>query len=109
MRSKIELLIDVGILDAEKKNNFLKFLEIRNQFMHNPEAITFAECFRNIDGIDNFLFKKFPCQHLTIDEEKYKYVYERLATSVLATASMIVNQLIKKRKNKEIDIPIKKW
>lgn len=32
---RLNLLIDIGAIEANNRNKFLAFMEIRNQFMHN--------------------------------------------------------------------------
>jgi hypothetical protein len=53
LNSKINLLIDLGALDSKMSDKFLKLMEIRNQFMHNPHAKTFVDCSNYISGLHN--------------------------------------------------------
>src|SRR3954465_2362712 len=54
LNNKVSLLTDLGALEPNESEKFLKFMEIRNQFMHNPNAETFVDCFKYINGIDKW-------------------------------------------------------
>src|SRR5688572_19762225 len=46
---KVNILIDIGALNATDKIKFQTFMEIRNQFMHNIDADSYENCFKYLD------------------------------------------------------------
>jgi hypothetical protein len=60
MNQKFNLMIDTKYFPVESKAQFITFMSIRNQFMHNTDATSFVDCIKNLDGIENYLVKHFP-------------------------------------------------
>lgn len=59
-KSKIDLLFDLEEIDKTEYSHLIKLMEIRNQFAHNPDAISFVE-FDNINpDINKYLLKNCP-------------------------------------------------
>lgn len=58
-KNKIDLLFDIGDLDKKQYPRFIKFMEIRNQFMHNPTCSTFLDLKSQNKEITNFLTTNF--------------------------------------------------
>ena len=50
-KNKIDLLFDLDILDKEEHQKLLLLMELRNQFLHNIECISFDKAIDNL-GID---------------------------------------------------------
>lgn len=59
-RSKIDLLLDLEEIDKAEYSHLLKLMEIRNQFAHNHNAVSF-ESFDTINNsINTYLLKQCP-------------------------------------------------
>lgn len=83
-KSKIDLLYDIEDLKIEDYNLMLKFMEIRNQFIHNPECNSFVDLSKIAKDCTNFLKKQLP--NLIDDEEKNLYhSFRELFVHVLGT------------------------
>lgn len=59
-KSKIDLLYDLEEIDKTYYNDLLKLMEIRNQFAHNPSAISFEELDNINPDINKYLEKNIP-------------------------------------------------
>lgn len=95
--SKVELLIDIGALPADIKKGFQKFMEIRNQFIHNFSANTYENCFDVLDdGVEKFLTKKYPQSESLSREERLKKVFQDLALELLEVMKSL-NDKVKKK------------
>ena len=85
--AKIDLLYDLEELDSEDYNHLRKLMEIRNQFAHNHNAVSF-ESFDEINpGINKYLEKNIPAE---IDkgadrETKLKAAFSAMFTKVAGT------------------------
>ena len=89
---KIELLTDLDALSKDDKKKFQTFMEVRNQFMHNIDIKSYTECFKMLDGKENYILKLFPQDKTTIKE-----VQLRIATEILGLQLMdIINNLANK-------------
>lgn len=96
---KIELLTDLDAIKKDDKKKFLAFMEIRNQFIHNIDINSFTECFRTLEGKENYLLKLFPQ-----DTSKSKETQLMLATENLGLHLMdLINELPEKMFVREID------
>lgn len=72
---KINLLIDIGSLQSSDKGKFQKFMEIRNQLMHNLKC----NYLKDIFGVEKYLTKHYPSpETLTTIDEKLDYSFEKL-------------------------------
>lgn len=69
LKSKLDLLYDLEELTKDEYNHALKLLEIRNQFAHNPFAVSF-ESFDEINPDINKYLLKF-------EDEKSKAIEDR--------------------------------
>lgn len=59
-KAKVDLLFDLEEIDKTEYNHLVKLMEIRNQFAHNPNAISF-ESFDDINAdINKYLLKYRP-------------------------------------------------
>lgn len=79
---KILLAIDIGVLKKEDRDVCLKFMEIRNQFMHNLNAGDFTSCVGFIKGLEEYLYKKYKPDAKLEREEKIKACYTQLSDDV---------------------------
>jgi hypothetical protein len=98
---KIDLLIDLGALNASDKSKFQLFMELRNKFMHVLEADSFVNCFKLLDGKEAFLFKLYPQYKDKIHEKNLKAASIRLGDDVLQLTLMIINKVLEKRYREE--------
>ena len=58
-KNKIDLLHDIGELDDVKYVHFVKFMEIRNQFVHNHECNSFEDLKKVKSDPTKHLINKF--------------------------------------------------
>jgi len=68
-KNKMDLLTDINALNRSDAKLFELFASIRNQFAHNIQVSTMAECCTFIDGLENNLLKKYSPQAQTTDRE----------------------------------------
>ena len=57
-KTKVDLLSDIGDLDKTEYDRLILFMEIRNQFIHNPECNSFADFGKVATETDNKLKSK---------------------------------------------------
>jgi hypothetical protein len=96
LNKKIFLLIDLGALDDSTKGKFIKFMEIRNQFMHNFRANNFQEVLSFIDGAEKYLLKNYK-QDANLDiEVQLNNAYRKLLRDIFSTTDMILERITKK-------------
>lgn len=67
-KNKIDLLFDIGDIEKEQYPFFIKFMEIRNQFIHNPTCSTFLNLKRENIEVTNYLKKNL--ENKISDEEQ---------------------------------------
>ena len=86
---KVHLLIDIKALDNKEKSKFTTFMSVRNQFMHNFEADSYENCYKNIDGADKFLFKTYNKDEELSKENQLENVTKQLADDVIKITSKL--------------------
>jgi hypothetical protein len=59
-KNKVDLMHDLNELSKEEYDNLIKFMEIRNQLIHNHECTSFLKLSETNPELSNFLKKKFP-------------------------------------------------
>lgn len=99
---KVDLLIELGALSKDDKKKFQAFMEIRNQFMHNIEAINYEKCISFIENADNKLLKLFPQASNLTKEEQLKKATLALSKEVLRKTTD-VTIYVKKKLQKDYD------
>lgn len=100
---KINLLIDIQAMENIEKNKFIKFMEIRNQFIHNLEAVDFQSCFNFIDGAEKFLLKQYPPERTDIDKETILFqCYHKMFVDISASTKRLLEMCEKKVKDKGV-------
>jgi hypothetical protein len=93
LSSKINLLIDLNILEKVQKTKLLYYLEIRNKFLHNWKCRKFEDCFKSIPSTYKALEKLYsPSQDLTT-ELKMVYCYNALGEDIV---DILINHITKK-------------
>ena len=58
-KSKVDLLFDIGDLEKPAYDKLILFMEIRNQFIHNPMCNSFADLAKSAPDTDKGLKNKF--------------------------------------------------
>ncbi|MDB5004569.1 MAG: hypothetical protein JWQ34_2794 [Mucilaginibacter sp.] len=97
---KVFLLIDLGILDKTSRDKLVKFMEIRNQFMHNIHASSFEKCFSFLEGTENYLFKLYPINSNENKESKLALLYDKLKFDIIAIIRKLIEELQGKTEEK---------
>ena len=102
-KSKVELLIDIGALNKNNKNKFIKFMEIRNQFVHNISVDSFKSCFASVEGSTGFLKKNYPkaVGEKKTEESLFEKLYDELSEDVFNLA-IGIGQKVKENERKSI-------
>ena len=60
INQKLNLLLNVENIDKKEKSTIEYFMSIRNQFMHNIDAVSFSYVIKKLDGLENKLKKEYP-------------------------------------------------
>lgn len=94
---KVDLLMDLQVLDADAKTKFQTFMEIRNQLVHNLSASTYEKCFGFLAGKDNWILKKYPQASSLSKEDALKNASISLAEDVTELVKSIIKSLQEKR------------
>lgn len=96
LKTKVDLLMDMRSFKNEDKVKFQKFMEIRNQFMHNFHANSYENCIKNIKGSGEWLLKNYKQSYDLDLELKYEKSIECLMYDLISTTI----ELTKKVKEK---------
>lgn len=70
-KNKIDLLFDLDDLSPDDYNQMVKFMEIRNQFIHNPNCNSFSLLENEAPETAKYLKSKFPND---IEDKEISYV-----------------------------------
>jgi hypothetical protein len=97
--TKIDLLMDLEVLNKKDKAKFLTFMEIRNQFMHNSEAVSFVECLKFLNGKERWLLDNYPQDSNHSLEERLRDSFDDLAKDIINLTMSVYN--IVEERNKE--------
>lgn len=54
-------------MNDDLKSKFVAFMEIRNQFMHNMNALTYVKCFENLPGKQKWILNTYPQPGVTLN------------------------------------------
>ena len=106
-RTKIDLLYDLGEIDELVYPHLIKLMEIRNQFAHNPTAISFVSFDDIDDGINKYLLKVKNCPEEIGKEQdkekKLKLIFEHIYGIAIGKLLIIIaeySNAIKSEMNK---------
>lgn len=94
--TKVLLLLDMKAIDENDKNKLRTFMEIRNQFMHNLDAKSFEECFKFIDGKDNYLKKIYPTKDTLNNEDDLKRMFYELSEDIRTILNKVIDLTVAK-------------
>jgi len=83
-KSKIDLLSDIDDLKPEDYTCMIKFMEIRNQFIHNPDCNSFVDLSITAKECTNFLKKQLP-NPIEDEEQSLNHSFKELFIRVLGT------------------------
>lgn len=83
-KSKVDLLYDFEEIDKTEYNHLIKIMEIRNQFAHNHNAISFESLDQINSDLNKYLLKFEPddLPAETTREEKLKLIFSKLFKQV---------------------------
>jgi hypothetical protein len=98
---KINLLIDIGAIQAEHRSKFQTFMEVRNQFMHNIESDTYEKCYDFLEGKDKFVLRIYSQDSKLSIEEQLEKATEELAGDVLEMSAELYEK-VKEKIEKEV-------
>lgn len=89
-KAKVDLLYDLNELNDEEYNHLIKIMEIRNQFAHNTNAISF-EAFDEINPSINKYLEKYKTKVKTKKERESELfeIFSYLSTVVLIKLTII--------------------
>lgn len=77
LKNKIDLLHDLNELTKENYNHLVKFMEIRNQFIHNHDISSFILLGEAYPDLTNYLRRYFPNSTKDLESSLYES-YKRL-------------------------------
>ena len=69
-KNKIDILYDLGDLSSKEYSDALKFMEIRNQFTHNPNCNHFTDLKKESPDVPKYLKKNYPTENASSSEEE---------------------------------------
>ncbi len=104
---KISLLIDLGAIEDVNKTKLITFAEIRNQFMHNLEAISFEKCFSYLNGKEKWILKNYPQKKTETKERQLKDATFELSNEILKIIAAIKQPIVVKL-GKEVEAEVYK-
>jgi len=81
-KNKIDLLYDIEDLNKDEYSSCLRFMEIRNQFIHNPSCNSFKDLENEAPDLSGFLKTKLPSSQ-TDGEENYQESFTQLWIRVM--------------------------
>lgn len=90
-KSKVDLLYDLDEIDKEEYNHLLKLMEIRNQFAHNSDAVSFESLDDINPQINKYLEKNAPdnIDHEQNREKKLQQIFSELFKITVAKLMII--------------------
>lgn len=77
LKNKIDMLYDIGDFDKKTYTKVLKFMEIRNQFIHNPECNNFTDLESVSPDLTKYLKKEFS-NEIKNQEDSYVESFKKL-------------------------------
>lgn len=105
LNTKVDLLIDIALLNANNKNKYQAFMELRNQLMHNSLAESFEMCYHFIPQTEKFVLKNYPQPKGAPKESQLYSASMELASDVQEITVRIIEKLIEQERNGEFKRP----
>jgi hypothetical protein len=96
-RAKVNLLLDMKVFDKNDNWKLEKFMEIRNQFMHNFDASTYEKCFSFLSGAQEKLLKEYPQDKNLPLEDRLRIASQKLASETLDIVQKVFSAAIGKK------------
>lgn len=93
--NKINLLLDLEIVERKDYWKFQKFMEIRNQFMHNILAANYVDCFEFV-GDKGKILSEYPQEATASLEGQLKNASLRLAHEVVRLTTSAIDMMLTK-------------
>jgi hypothetical protein len=93
-RAKVNLLLDMKVFDKNDNWKLEKFMEIRNQFMHNLDASTYEKCFGFLSGAQEKLLKEYPQDKNLPIEDQLRIASQKLASETLDIVQKVFSAAI---------------
>jgi hypothetical protein len=91
--NKINLFMDLGAINSKERLKFERFMQIRNQFMHNIYADSYLTCVSQIDGLTASILKDYPQLEDSTDEDKIRMGVLELSLDVLKLTQKIMEEV----------------
>lgn len=88
-KNKIDLLYDIDDISKEEYTHFLKFMEIRNQFIHNPNCNSFTDLEVEAPDLPKFLSAQFK-NEIADKEKNYFESFKNLFIRTLGKLLVLV-------------------
>lgn len=107
-KNKVDFLYDLDRIRKDEYNKLILFMEIRNQFIHNKDAISFEHIFKIIDkknnllNIDSNIKSNYEdTSNDDLKEKSLKLAFDKLHLDLI---ELIKNQFQRLMDEKEIEI-----
>jgi hypothetical protein len=78
---KLNLLLDINMIDRKEEWKFQTLMEVRNKFLHVAEIDSFVKCFEYIEKKSKLL-KEFPSEE-EVEENKLNYATTALSLDIM--------------------------
>ncbi|MEN2413081.1 hypothetical protein [Flavobacterium mesophilum] len=105
LKNKIDLLYDLEDLSPIDYAHQIKFMEIRNQFIHNPYCNSFINLKTEASDSAKYLKSKFP-NDIEDEEESYSESFKNLFTHSLGKLTILKLEYQKGKSDEIIDYVI---
>jgi len=90
--AKLNLLLDMNILNKTEMEKFVIFSQIRNQFAHNVRVVSFESCIDEIDGLLNRLQKLYSIVEIDTEFNAQSY-FIRILQDIILISSKIIEEI----------------
>lgn len=92
LMQKVNLILDLEIIEKKSIWKFEMFMSIRNQFMHNSEAETYEQCIEFIDGAKTKILKEYGEDKNLTTEQNLQLAANKLAIDVKNICELIYHK-----------------
>ena len=93
---KITLLTDIEAFTNELRSKFEMFMAVRNQLVHNIDANSMESCALYIEGLQKYLFKRYPQKDELRLEHKLREAFRSLSIDLLKELQILRDRAIQK-------------